>query len=77
MQHWSKLELSADEPCPVGRSHHAAVCLNYGESHPHLLMTGGLGDNYKTLSDVWLMDVHSRKWMQVRTSFMGIFVLHY
>ena len=65
MQEWSKLAHHVGEPCPVGRSYHAAVCLDYGGDHPQLLVIGGLGNGDKTLSDAWLLDVQSRRWRKV------------
>ena len=66
MQHWSKVEHSVREPCPVGRSGHAAVCLGYGRDHPQLLVIGGLTTGNKVLGDAWLLDVQSGKWKEVR-----------
>ena len=63
MQHWSKLEIQG-ESCPVGRWGHAAVCLGYGGDHPQLLVTGGYGGTL--LSDVWLLDLESGRWREVR-----------
>ncbi len=54
--------------CPSIRSWHAAVCLDYGGSDPHLLMTGGW-DNRNPLSDVWLLDVNTWKWKQVNETY--------
>ena len=51
-------------PCPVARGLFTAVCLGYGD-HPQLLLYGGLGDD-KVLSDVWILDVESRRWREVR-----------
>ncbi|XP_064393447.1 uncharacterized protein LOC135340946 isoform X2 [Halichondria panicea] len=50
---------------PVGRSAHAACCLNYGEDHPQLLLHGGLDNRYKTLRDMWILDVDTVKWTEV------------
>ena len=66
MQEWSKLAHHVGEPCPVGRSGHAAVCLDYGGDHPQLLVIGGLDNDDKVLSDAWLLDVQSRRWREVR-----------
>ena len=49
----------------MGRSGHAAVCLDYGD-HPQLLVTGGLYAGNKVLSDGWLLDVQSGRWREVR-----------
>ncbi len=53
------------EPWPVGRSSHAACCLNYGQDHPQLLVYGGLGDDRETLGDMWILDVDTGKWTEV------------
>jgi len=50
----------------VGRSGHAACCLNFGEDDPALLMTCGIDGNDNTLKDAWLLEVHSGKWREVR-----------
>jgi len=63
---WTKLEQSEGAPWPVGRDDHAACCLNFEEDEPVLLMTGGTDDNGNTLNDVWLLDVNSRRWREVR-----------
>ena len=64
-QEWTKLERPEGAYCPVNRESHAACCLNYGEEHPQLLVTGGV-DNYgNTLQDVWILDVNSGRWRKV------------
>ena len=65
MQHWSRLDIKEGEPCPEVRAYHAAVCLGYGGDHPQLLVTGGRGCR-KVLSDVWILDIQSRRWREVR-----------
>lgn len=50
----------------MGRSAHATCCLGFGTEHPQLLMSGGIGDDWKTLKDCWLFDVSSRSWKEVR-----------
>ena len=65
-QEWTKLEQLEGAPWPVGRSGHAACCLNFGEDDPALLMTGGFDQNYNTLKDAWLLEVHSGRWREVR-----------
>ena len=64
MQHFSKMDTQG-ESCPKGKSEHAAVCLGYGGDHPQLLVTGGI-DRSSVLSDVWLLDVQSGRWREVR-----------
>ena len=58
-------ERQEGEPWPVGRSGHAACCLGFGSKHPHLLVTGGVDNDDKTLRDAWLFDVTNRKWKEV------------
>ena len=64
-QEWSKLEKSEGAPWPVERSAHAACCLNYGEVHPQLLVTGGVDRDGNTLQDAWILDVNSGRWREV------------
>ena len=64
MQHWSRLDIKEGEPCPVKRAYHAAVCLGYGGDHPQV--TGGFSAGRKVLSDVWKLDIQSRRWREVR-----------
>ena len=64
MQHFSKIDTQG-ESCPKGRSFHAAVCLGYGGDHSQLLVTGGF-DGRRVMSDVWLLDVQSGRWREVR-----------
>ena len=52
----------------MGRSSHAACCINYGEDHPQVLVSGGVVFNshrHEALSDLWLLDVDSAKWKEV------------
>ena len=65
MQHFSKMDTQG-ESCPRKRYKHAAVCLGYGGDHPQLLVTGGWGRGGDVLSDVWLLDVQSGRWREVR-----------
>ena len=64
MQHFSKMDTQG-ESCPKARYRHAAVCLGYGGDHPQLLVTGG-DDGRRVMSDVWLLDVQSGRWREVR-----------
>ena len=61
----SKLEREEGEPWPIERSSHAACCLCFGSQHPHLLVTGGVDNDDKTLGDAWLFDMTNRKWKEV------------
>ena len=65
MQHFSKMDTQG-ESCPKGRSLHGAVCLGYGGDHPQLLVTGGRTNRSSVLSDMWLLDVQSGRWREVR-----------
>ncbi len=60
------MKLVQGEPWPVGRSSHAACCLNYGQDHPQLLMYGGLDNDNKTLDDMWILNADTGKWTEVR-----------
>ena len=53
-------------PWPVRRSRHAACCLNYGEDHPKVLLSGGLNEYNSVLGDLWIVDINSGKWTEVR-----------
>ncbi len=53
------------ESWPVGRSLHAACCLNYGQDHPQLLVYGGVDNDVNTLGDMWIIDVDTGKWAEV------------
>ena len=53
------------EPWPVGRSVHAACCLNYDQDHPQLLVYGGRSSD-KTLGDMWTLYADTVKWTEVR-----------
>jgi len=65
-QEWTKLEKPHGAPWPVGRSFHAACCLNYGDDEPILLMTAGVDGNDNTLKDAWILEINSRRWREVR-----------
>ena len=65
MQHFSKMDTQG-ESCPKERHSHATVCLGYGGDHPQLLVTGGEGSGFNVQSDVWLLDVQSGRWREVR-----------
>ena len=64
-QEWTKLERPVEAPWPMERYAHAACCLNYGEEHPQLLVTGGWNNNDTILSDAWMLDVKSGSWKTV------------
>ena len=62
LKEWTKLKRLEGASWPVERSGHAACCLNYGEEHPQLLVSGGVDENNVTLDDVWILDVKSGSW---------------
>ena len=66
LQHWTKLSKSGAGPWPGERNNHAACCLNYGQQHPHLLVTGGWDRQGKALADVWILDIDRGSWRKVR-----------
>ena len=65
------MEPAQGDQWPEARGRHAACCLNYGEDHPVLLIFGGMGKDEmnqrrKVLGDMWILDVDSGKWTEVR-----------
>ena len=71
----TKLEPAQGDQWPEERQGHTACCLNYAEVHPKVLVFGGkkkcYKKNYKELCDIeledmWLLDVDSGKWTEVR-----------
>lgn len=64
MQQWTKIEQRGT--WPKARGAHAACCLGYGQLHQQLLVSGGVDNEQVTLNDVWLLDVSSGKWKEVR-----------
>ena len=54
-------------PQPIGRWYHAACCLNYDDDHPKVLISGGVDKDSNVLGDMWILDVYSGKWTEVRT----------
>ena len=61
------MELEHGDQWPVRRGGHAACCLNYGEDHPQLLVSGGVNEACKrnVLGDMWILNVESGKWREV------------
>ena len=47
------------------RTSHAACCLNYGEEHPQLLVSGGRDKDDNTLRDLRVLDVEAGTWKEV------------
>ena len=60
------MEPAQGDQWPEARSGHAACCLNTGEDHPMVLVSGGVGEGGKVLGDMWILDVDSGKWTEVR-----------
>ena len=62
------MEPAEGDPVPGKRGGHAACCLNYGEDHPQLLVSGGVNEACKqnVLGDMWILNVESGKWMEVK-----------
>ena len=69
LQNWTKLNKSGGGPWPEEKSHHAAVCLNYGQQYPQLLVTGGRDRQGKPLADVWILDIERGSWRKVRLEY--------
>ena len=61
-------------PKPTRRSFHAACCLKYGEDRPKVLISGGLNEGKNVLGDMWILDVDSGMWTEVRVWFTAKFV---
>ena len=51
---------------PEERAAHAACCLNYGQQHSQLLITGGRSKEDHLLGDAWVLDVDNGRWRKVR-----------
>ena len=62
----TKVEPTRGEQWPEGRDNHAACCLNFGGAHPMVLVYGGLGTDYGVRGDMWILNVDSGKWTEVR-----------
>ena len=60
------MEPSPGDSWPSARANHAACCLNYDKTHPKLLVHGGLDKERSVLGDMWMLDVNSGKWTEVR-----------
>ena len=65
------MEPAQRDQWPEERTAHAACCLNYGEDSPMVLVSGGVGKNDEVLEDMWILDVNSCKWIDVRMLFLG------
>ena len=51
---------------PEARAVHSACPLNYGEEHSTVLVSGGVDKGDDVLGDMWILDVDSGKWTEVR-----------
>ena len=60
------MEPAQGDQWPEARAGHSACCLNYGEDHPLFLVSGGLDKDRKVLGNMWILDVDSGKWTEVR-----------
>ena len=49
----------------MGRSAHAAACLNYGGECPQIFITGGNPLDGTVLRDTLILDVQSGMWKEV------------
>ena len=59
------MEPAQGDKWPEEREGHAACCLNYGEDHPIVLVSGGVGNGDKVLGNIWMLDVDNGKWTEV------------
>ena len=60
------MEPAQGDQWPEARSRYSACVLNYGEEYPTVLVSGGLDKDRKVLGDMWILDVDSGKWTEVR-----------
>ena len=65
LQEATELPREEGEAWPMGRRYHAACCIGYNTESRHLLICGGVGNDKKALSDIWLLNVETKKWRQV------------
>ncbi len=68
LQTWRLVAHKPNNQWPDGRFGHIATCLGYGGQHKYLLISGGFDSSHKTLHDLWLLDLQSGLWEQVRTT---------
>ena len=66
VQEVTKVKPARGDHWPEGRDNHAACCLNCGEAHPVVLVYGGLGTDYSVRGDMWILDVDTGKWSEVK-----------
>ena len=70
-QYWSKLcpNINPSTPQPPGSCDNAMTYIGgyHGDGHsPCLLVQGGENDEGATLSDCWIMELHTAEWKKVR-----------
>ncbi len=68
LQTWRLVTCKSSNQCPEGRTGHIATCLGYGGQHKYLLISGGCKSLSRILHDLWLLDLQSGLWEQVRTT---------
>ena len=57
------------------RIYHATCCLNYGEEHSQLLVSGGVDKDGNTLKDLWVLDVEAGTWKEVRVVYYSMITM--
>ena len=60
------MEPAQGDQWPEARDGHSACALNYGEEYPTVLVSGGVDKGDNVLGDMWILDVDSGKWTEVR-----------
>ena len=60
------MEPAHGDQWPEARAGHSACILNNSEDCSTLLVFGGVGKGNKVLGDMWILDVDSGKWTEVR-----------
>ena len=60
------MEPAQGDQWPEARYGHSACVFNYGEEHPTVLVSGGVDIYHKVLGDMWILDVDSGRWTEVR-----------
>ena len=68
------MEPAQGDQWPEARRNHSACALNYGEDRPALLVSGGIGEGGKVLGKMWILDVDSGKWTEVRMLVYSMFL---
>ena len=61
------MEPAQGDQLPKPRQGHAACCLNFGEDHPVVVVSGGLCSScFMAENDMWIHEVDSGEWTKVR-----------